>query len=52
MGEYGVEPAIIIQGSWLKRDSTLTTTPDFVEGLHNWLSPRKGFLHSQTEFND
>ena len=50
--EYGVEPAIIIQGAWLKRDSTLTTTPDLVEGVHNWFSPRKGFLHSQTEFND
>lgn len=46
--EYGVEPAIIIQSSWLKRDTTL---PNLVDGVHNWFSPKKGFLHSQTEFN-
>ena len=49
--EYGVEPAIIIEGAWLKRDSTLSATPDLVEGVHNWFSPEKGFLHTQTEFN-
>ena len=50
--EYGVEPAIIIQDTWLKRDSTLSITPDLVEGVHNWFSPKQGFLHSQTEFNN
>ena len=50
--EYGVEPAIIVQDTWLKRDSTLSIVPDLVEGVHNWFSPKKGFLHSQFEFNE
>jgi len=49
MARFSVEPLFIVEDSWFRLDTTMTSAQAF--GRHRWFNPAMNRMHTYTEYN-